>query len=378
MDTFQLFSADAFQQNETQLFLNIDAKAEQTFLSQVGGAAARKRDVAAMADQYSGTLVGTLCFAGSDPAALAIWVQRAHELEMMTLLTVNAEDSSLQQKITDFCTDGIVLDCRNIDDFSIINAVSEAVADGLLYVLLRADLKTLTDQGINFAHVHGVIVCGKDDCTDVDLPVTQWLNTLQDTEVVAGVSSMLCEANGKKWFATPEIMNGQAVTYLSQGCAGLWLDGFCADLFDPDSMLFDIYETCGQLNACVGAKRRHLHLVNALRTVLPGADYRCTLPVSPVLDGAPVCVVIAVDDAADENAISVFYGEKKLEYTGEPVVIIRNEKGRLCENRCLGAQTRCFEFYAGNHVGNDKFAIRIHNNTKKNVILRWVEASVNI
>ncbi len=378
MDNFQLFDADFEQQNKTQLFLNIDETAEQTFLKQVGGADARKRDVAAMADQYSGTHIGTLCFAGSDPKALEIWAQRCRELDMTSLLMLAANDTSLLRKAADFCTDGIILDCRNCEELTVINAVSEAIADGLFYILLHSDAGIPAAQNVNLDAVCGVIVCGKNDCFDAGFSLTDWFSVRDDFEVIAGVSSALCEANGKKWFATPEIMNGLAVTYLSQGCSGLWLDGFCADLFDPDSMLFDIYETCGDLNECIGARRRHLHLVNSLRAVLPGADYRCALPLQPVFEGAPVCVVLAVDEAADENAISVFCGEKELEYTGEPVVIIRNEKGRLCENQCLSAQTRCFEFYAGNRFDNENLSIRIHNNTKKSIVLRWIEASVNI
>ena len=361
---------------QTQLMININADAEQDFLKKIGGANARKSDVGAMADQYNGTTVKTLCFAGSDKKALAIWAERCRVLGLTSLLTVIADENAIDE-IADSCADGILLDCREIEDFSIIDKIS-AASDALLYVLVSSDVEVSVLSVADWTAVHGVVVCSDEKRCKNDLPVQKWLSEITDLEVFAGIGDVLCEANGRVWHPTPEILNGTAVSYLAKGCNGLWLDGYCADIFNPDSGLYDIYELCGDLSECVGTKRRHIQLCEVQKIILPGADYHFTADIAPVFDGAPVCLVLAAEGAKGEQALTVFCHENELQYTGEPFIISRNDKGRLCENQCIPVSSNCFEYYLGNNVSDEPLSLRIHNNTKNNVILCWAELSVNI
>ncbi len=374
MDT--LFDFDTFenaQAADTQLILNIDADAEQDFLAKIGGMNARKRDIAAMVDQYNGTNVKTLCFAGSNKTALGIWAERCCELGITSLHTVNAADCAADT--SDFCTDGFLIDCRNAKELSFVCDLAKQT-DAMLYLLLPQKASTGMLNDALCKAVQGVVLCS-DQYGNV-LPETDWLSKQKDFAAFAGVGEILCQANEKTWYPTPEIMNGITVEVLSKGFNGLFLDGFCADIMNPDTMLYDIYENCGTLQECVGAKRRHLLLVNEEKVVLPGAVYHFTADISPIFKGAPVCFVFAVEGATQAENIHVLCSEKETQYTGNPVVVARNENGKLRENRCIAGDVTCFEYYLGNDFENDAIEISIHNETKKNVILRWAEVSVNI
>lgn len=372
-------SFDSFveENSETQLMLNVSSEAEQDFLAKVGGTTARKADVAAMVDQYNATQIGTLCFDGSAMTALAIWAERCHALGLVCLLNADAttDFESLQNSL---CADGIVLDCRNLTDYSVIEKALKATGDGLLYLLVSAAPAVFKEQNVELSAADAIIVCADEgSCEHVAL-IDEWMSDNTDYCVYAGVSSVLCEANGKTWFTTPEILNGFAVQALMKGCAGLWLNGFCADLFEPDSALYDIYETCGLLSECVGAKRRHVIPACYPRIILPGADYHFTCDVSPVFEGAPVCVVLALSGAQNSDSLSVSVNGDVLEFTGEPEIVARNEKGRFCANQCIPVPAKTFEYFLGNIAEDESFTVCIHNNTKNELSLHWCEITVNI
>ncbi len=374
MDT--LFDFDTFENAEnadTQLILNINADAEQDYLAKIGGMNAGKRNIAALVDQYNGTNVKTLCFAGSNKQALAIWAERCRALGITSLLTVSAEGCATGAGV--ICTDGLLIDCRNTKELSAVCETAKQT-DAMLYLLLENDapVEMLNKEICNA--VQGVILCAE-HCVDV-LPEVEWLSEQKDFAVFAGVGEILCEANGSVWYPTPEIMNGIAVEVLSKGCSGLFLNGFCADIMNPDTMLYDVYENCGTLQECVGAKRRHLLLVNEEKVILPGADFHFTADICPIFKGAPVCFVVAVEGARQSECLHVLCGEREAQYTGNPVVIARNENGKLRENRCVSGDVTYFEYYLGNDFENDTIKICIHNNSKRNIILRWAEVSVNI
>ncbi|MBE6811682.1 MAG: hypothetical protein E7523_02240 [Ruminococcaceae bacterium] len=377
MDT--LLDFDTFENAETadtQLILNINAEAEQDFLAKIGGMSARKSDVAALVDQYNGTNIKTLCFAGSNRDALAIWAQRCRALGINSLLTVQAENCA-GMTTSDFCTDGFLIDCRRAKDLSAVCEFAKST-DAMVYLLLPQDAHTDVLGDTLRKVLQGVILCaGESGCANV-LPQVDWLSEQKDFSVFAGVGEVLCVANGKKWYPTPEIMNGIAVEVLSKGYNGLFLDGFCADIMNPDTMLYDVYENCGSLQECVGARRRHLMLVNEEKIILPGAVYHFTADICPVFKGAPVCFVLAVEGARQAESLHVLCSKTEVQYTGKPVVIARSENGKLRENHCIAGDVTCFEYYLGNDFENDKIKISVRNETKKNLILHWAEVSVNI
>ncbi len=374
MDTFFDFdTSENVACVDTQLILNISADAEQDFLEKIGGMNAGKRNVAAMADQYNGTNVKTLCFAGSNMEALAIWAERCRALGITSMLTVNAEDCI---KIADsFCTDGLLIDCRNFADLSFIVDIVKKT-DAMIYLLLPQDasVEMLNDELCDA--VQGVVLLAK-HYGNV-LPCADWLSKQKDFSVFAGISEVLCEVNGKLWYPTPEIMNGIAVEVLSKGYNGLFLNGFCADIMNPDTMLYDVYENCGTLQECIGAKRRHLMLVNENKVILPGAVYHLAADICPVFKGAPACLVVAVEGISQAECLRVICSEREAQFTGNPVVIARSENGKLRENRCVTGNVTYFEYYLGNDFEHEMIQISIHNNSKKQVILQWTEVSVNI
>ncbi len=374
MDT--LFDFDAFESTknaDTQLILNINADAEQDFLSKIGGMNARKRDIAALVDQYNGTNVKTLCFAGSNKQALAVWAERCHVLGITALQTVKPEDCT--EITTNLLTDGLLIDCRNEADLSFVCDIAEKT-DAMLYLLLskKTFAEVLNEEICGV--VQGIVLYAAryDDL----LPDAQWLSEQKDFSVFVGVSEILCNASGKAWLPTPEIMNGITVEVLSKGCNGLFLDGFCADIMNPDTMLYDIYENCACLQECVGAKRRHLLLVNAEKVILPGAVYHFGVDIKPVFKGAPLCLVIAVEGATVPECLCILCDANDTQYTGNPVVIARDMSGKLRENRCVDGDVTFFEYYLGNAFDGDAFEISIRSNSKKDIILRWAEISVNI
>ncbi len=377
MDT--LFEFDAFESEkntETQLILNINVEAEQDFLAKIGGVNARKNDIAAMVDQYNATAVKTLCFAGSNKSALSIWAERCRVLGITSLQTVQVEDCA-KAATADFCTDGFLVDCRNVKDLSAVVEFADCT-DAMLYLLLpqNAELDMVEDSLRKV--VQGIVLCADENGLRDVLPKEKGLSEQMDFSVFVCVNEILCEANGKKWYPTPEIMNGIAVEVLAKGYSGLFLNGFCADIMNPDTMLYDVYENCGSLRNCVGARRRHLLLVNEEKVILPGAVYHFTADICPVFKGTPLCFVLATDGTRQAESLRVLCGEKELQYTGEPVVIARNENGKLRENRCISGNVCCFEYYLGNDFEKEKIEISVRNELKRSLILRWAEVSVNI
>ena len=372
-DLFSLDYAEDVSAN-TQILLNITAADERTFLSAIGGKAARKEDIAAMVDQYIATHIGTLCFAGSDKAALQIWAERCRAVGLCCLQTVSINDVN-SEVFANPAADGFVLDCRDTVDLAkaaevLMNKTTES---GLLYILVNDAPNSLPN--LNWTAADGVIVCDKSGQCTGDLPTADWLACAAN--VFAGFGNFLCEANGKKWAPTGELMNGFAVRYLSQGCAGIWLDGFCANLFNPDSVLYDIYETCGRLYECIGTKRRHLHLKKSVE-LAAHESFACQTAVGPKLDGAPVCLVLAVGGTQSKDAIDVLADGNAVEFTGNPAVYARSERGVNCANQCVETDGGIFEFYIPKHNKNDVLSLVIRNKTDRMLHISWLEITVNI
>lgn len=382
MENFEPFESDLDGEYfNTQLILYVDAQAERQFLSRVNVQNAREEQVGALVEQYIATHIETLCFEGTDKKALTIWAERCRARGITPMLRVDAQKEQIETAFHENLTSGIVLDCREVTSFSVISEAArlrEALApEAVLYVLLSADINAVKAQ-TELSCMDAVIVCSTENVCDGNLPVADWLSENTDIAVFAGVKATLCERQEKKWYVTERIMNGFAVGYLSQGCNGLWLDGFCADLFSPDPFLYDIYETCGKLEECVGARRRHLLTGTYPKAVLPGADYRCDMTVGPVFEGAPVCVIVGIADAKSKDCIAVRINARECEYSGEPCLIARDEKGKSYENRFLGNNVLLAEFFAGQLETEDTLHICIHNNTDTCLQIAWVEATVNI
>ena len=382
MEDFMPFDTEFdAEMSDTQLILHVDAQTEQNFLSRFNVETARKEQIGALADQYFATHIETLCFDGTDEKALKIWVARCRALGMTPMLRVDAEKERIDEAFRAGLTSGIVLDCRETQDLSVIADAAQLHTDlapeALLYVLLCADVQMLKEQNVDLSDMDAVIVCSAEKRCDGHLSVVDWMSENTDIGVFAGIDALLCETNGKKYYPTAQIMNGFAVGYLSQGCNGLWLDGFCADLFDSDPVLYDIYETCGKLEECVGARRRHVLTGTYPKALLPGADYRCNITLGPVFEGAPVCAVVGILNVQTQECIAVTLNGKQAACTGNPSVVARNEKGRERSDFC-GGKVLFAEYFAGTLESESQLQINLHNNTDKCLQIAWIEVTVNV
>ncbi len=351
---------------DTMLILQIDTESENQFLDRIGGKNARQRDLVAFVDQYAATGIGVLCFPVANEEVLPVWINRCRKVGLQAFLTIRSDQVESGISLD---ADGVVLDCRNENDFTCFEQLVKLHDDKQIF-LLTTDANISVPKGID-----GVIICAAEkECYKT--AATE--NLLQaDVCVFAGVYNFLCTENKKDWYPTSSMLNAWAVKYLAAGCQGVYLEGFCADVFDPDSALYDIYETCGTLSESVGSRRRHLYDGEFPFTILPGADWNGKITLGPVFDGAAVCLIIG-SDATAENAFDVFVNDKQAEKTGTPVVTARNEQGKECENGCIPGFAKCNEFFVENGSDDTIAVIRVHNNTNKPISVCWLEMTVNI
>lgn len=367
-DLFDM-NADLFEEPiESQLLLQIDADSENRFLEKIGGENARERDLVAFVDQYAATGITMLCFPLCNEKHLPVWLDRCRKVGLKCALTVSCEQAETTALYADLQTDAIIVDGRGIADFSCLSALPEKFPHG--HFILLTDNTDVADADA----YDTVIVCAeKRNCCKSGSEL--WLAKKENCCVLTAVCNYLCNENDTDWYPTPEILNGFAVSVLAKGFDGIYLDGFCADPFDADSALYDIFDTCGNFSDAVGARRRHLYDGDLPVELQAGADMIVPMTLGPVFEGAAVCVLVGTDH---EDAVSVFVNDKETEKTGIPAIVARNAKGREYENTCISKTVKCAEFFAPHDELQDVVNVRIHNNTNKTIFLSWFEVTVNI
>ncbi len=367
-DFFDLNNEYIDDVTETELILNIDLASEMQFLENIGGASARERDIVAFVDQYAATGITALCFPLANKKFLAICCDRCRKVGLKSYLLISSETASEFDDYCDISVDKILLDDRTVTDLTCFDVIKNNIPSEKL-ALLTADKAVAQDECYDM-----IVVCPAEDNCRVAVS-DDWLANRNEHMIVPCVNNYLCSANEKNWHPTPEIMNGIAVQYLAKGYDGLFLDGFCADPFDADGNLYDIYDTCGNLAEAVGARRRHLYTGELPVSIQANDDWKVEMHLGPVFAGAAVCVLIA---AAVENSFDVFVGEKKLEKTGTPVLSAIDDSGRERQIGFIAKSSKCSEFFVSIGDDCDSLSLCIKNKSDKNVTISWLEISVNV
>lgn len=366
---FDLTTAFCEEDDAAQLFVQIDEASENRFLEAVGGAATREKDLVAFVDQYAATGITALCFPLSNKQLLPVWVQRCRKVGLQAFLLLSPCQLDDADGVAQADMDGIVLDCRQESALPALSLCREKTGDRQLFVLMT--------QGTEVAAAHdadGIIVFpAQKSCRKLCKPTSVCYG--EDFRCYAGVYNYLCFENEKHWYPTAEIMNAIAVQCLSTGFYGLYLDGFCADPFDADSDLYDMYDTCAVLSEAAGARRRHLAEQDFPVRILSGADWKTQITRGPVLEGAAVCLILGINA---KDAVDVTVNGKPVSRTGIPVVLARNENGKVRENGCIAASFSCEEYFVENDSAEPVAEVCVHNHTDRPVSIGWLEMTVNI
>ena len=196
--------------------------------------------------------------------------------------------------------------------------------------------------------VDTITVTPRWECCDSDMPIKEWKAALSDTEIYAGLESLI-RFDGSLYHATPETIRGYTNRYLSDGADGIYLFNYYPVPGDETERGKRHLERCREIFATCGtqeeARSRSMRFIVTRQDIAPeGATPYAPLPIEP--DGGKKYLDVSLGSLTSEHRVSLTVG---LNGAG-PQDIIISANGRVLTDP-VGYIPRVEEFASSDDQG---------------------------
>ncbi len=243
------------------------------------------------------------------------------------------------------------------------------------------DAKTWNDEKL----VDLIVVTPRWETCDTDMPISQWVDTLKNTEIVAGIETLLSQPHFVS-HASPEHVRGMMNKYLQQGSEGTYLFNYFTIPWRDYSRCFEIFNTCTDIDTIQSLPQRHALGFQDIAPegcnrwkILPAEfdtvfEFEITTGKLPV--GKNLSVVLGFEIGSPSDAVIEVNGNLCDNFEAvDPFDLSPTSTAQLCEDKWNDIETYYYRCLAGVCDGSDTYKIKITSNGSK---LKLIAAEVDL
>ena len=155
-----------------------------------------------------------------------------------------------------------------------------------------------------------IVVTPRWETNDSDMPIKQWKETLKNTEIYAGIETLISTEKSRA-HSTADAIRGYANRYLSDGADAMYLFNYYPL---PDSDLegekirkarsMDIFATCGSLDS---AHSKAMRFIVTYQEMAP-EGFKAYRPLPILLNGKKQNIKVNVGELSVEKKVKLFIG----------------------------------------------------------------------
>ena len=220
-----------------------------------------------------------------------------------------------------------------------------------------------------------IVVTPRWETCDTDMPISQWVETLKNTEIVAGIETLISQPHSIS-HASPEHVRGMMNKYLQQGSEGTYLFNYFTLPWRDYSRCHEIFRTCTDLETVQSLPQRHALGFQDIAPegcsrwkILPAEfdtvfEFEITTGKLPV--GKKMSVVFGFEIGSPADSIIEVNGKICGNFEEiDPFDLSDTPTKQLCEGKWNDIETHYFCSNIGICDGSDTYKIKITSNGSK-------------
>lgn len=243
------------------------------------------------------------------------------------------------------------------------------------------DVKTWDKEKL----VDVLIVTPRWESCDSDMPINEWVGTLKNTEIVAGIETLVSQPHDIA-HASPEHVRGMMNKYLQQGSEGTYLFNYFTIPWRDYSRCHEVFNTCTDLETIQSLPMRHALTFQDIAPegcrrwkILPAEtekDFEFEITTGKLPAGKNLSLVLGFEIGSPADATVEVNGKICADFDEiDPFALSTIPKTQLCEGKWNDTVTHYYRSEIGVCDGSDTYKIKITSNGSK---LKLVAAEVDV